>query len=622
MEANCLGQQYKLGLVQISEILGQNIVLPLAIGMLWAEAARHKDLMAKWKLDKIIYLNDFTETDVESLASCDMVCFSTYAWNVEYHIDTARQIKQINPHCYTVAGGPNFSARHRDFWQNHKEIFDLVILGEGELSFVDLLRAWPDQNAILSVPGAWTDQIADPTEADRISDTESLQSPFLIGFYDHMVRQIQDRGYYAQAVIQTNRGCPYHCAFCEEGSDYHNKLFVMHMDRIMAEIEWCGQNRIEFLTLADDNFGILSRDIDIMQKLCETKQKYGYPKILDATYAKNNPKNIQCMIEMDLKNHTQLIRSITMALQSENQQTLTAINRFNLKKTKQQDFLKFLKTNNVPCYAELIWPLPFENYTTLCTGIDNILEQGIDTWIGMYPLELQPSANLYHDFKDHYQFAPPVSSTSKKNRGYLMINRPMSSDWANHDDVVKGHVFYCWLTSLYFFGFARHALNHLKQKFGWSISRSINMLMQYMDRTSGPGAAQHERLKTFFHKWLTHQDSDNLNQFPGQQVEFWYPFTHHASWLQANTDDWHHTLRHWLQECDIEDVDKMIDQCKHGTVRYGSTYPYTTDNTVIAINHQQPKFADLHEFCRFYYWWKRKEGKSVTRPAVLPRSFG
>jgi radical SAM superfamily enzyme YgiQ (UPF0313 family) len=352
--------EYRLGLVQINDLIGENVILPLSIGTLWAQHVLHPWVLKKWQLSKIVHLNSFSQNDVEELARCHMVCFSTYMWNVEYHVNLATEIKKINPDCYIVAGGPNYNAKDSSFWQTHRNIFDLIILGDGEHSFIDLLKQFPSQHKINQIPGAWIADAAAPAQAERISATDQLASPYLTGFYNDLVKDIHKNNYCLQAVIQTNRGCPYHCTFCEEGSDYHNKIYTMNLDRIMKEIEWCGVNQVEYLTIADDNFGILSRDIEIMEELCKTKIKYGYPKILDATWAKNNTKNVLAMIELDKKYQTDLIRSITVSVQSENTNTLTAIKRFNLDNNKKENFISQLKKHNVPCYAELIWPLPFE----------------------------------------------------------------------------------------------------------------------------------------------------------------------------------------------------------------------------------------------------------------------
>jgi hypothetical protein len=610
--------RFQLGLVQVSEVIGRNVILPLAIGTLWAQRLSNSAVNDKWELSKTLYLNLIDDLDITELSKCHMVCFSTYIWNIDHHVDIAKKIKKINPNCYIVAGGPQFAANDDDFWQHHRDVFDLLLLGEGEQSFVELLSVFPDHQRINQIPGAWSEHIT-PTLSPRIVNTEQLHSPYLTGFYDQIVKQVKQKGHLLQAVIQTNRGCPYHCTFCEEGTDYHNKLHTMHIDRIFQEIEWCGINQVEYLTIADDNFGILNRDVQIMEKLCQTKLKYGYPKILDTTWAKNNTKNILEIIKIDSAYQTDLIRSITVAVQSKHSATLNAIKRFNLEDNKQKIFLNELKKYNVPNYAEIIWPLPFETYDSLCMGFESILDQGADNWIGMYPLALLKSAQLYHDFKDYYQFAPAQSDRQNQgNRAYMSKFSPMSSTWADHNNTVKGHVFYMWMTSLYFFGFARPAIDLLKNKLEWPISKSINHLMNYLDNNTCTVSIQHKKLKKFYSDWLMQIDIDDLNQFPDRNVDFWYPFTHHASWLQINYNSWIDTLENWLMTCIPSDAKQITKICNYSTVKFKQTYPYIDNDITVELNHTQPEFNDVYEFCRFYYWWKRKNGYSRTQIFTSP----
>jgi hypothetical protein len=600
----------KIALVQVSDRIATNVILPLAIGVLWT-AAKHDQIAGqRWRLGSVIYEPLPIDDVAAELAIHDMVCFSTYIWNADYHIALATAIKQRNPDCFLVFGGPHFVETWPNFWAEHDKILDLVLLGEGEKSFVDLLSVYPDPDQMSKIPGAWSKKYKFGI-ADRIQLEHYVHSPYLEGFYDGIIESCRARSLNVQITIQTNRGCPYHCTFCEEGKEYKNKIYQYNLDKILQEIEWCGRNQIEFVNIADDNFGILDRDVIIMEKICATSQRYGYPKIIDATYAKNNPRNVLAIAGLDKKYGTNLIRGITVALQSQNIQTLHEIKRFNLPEKKQNTLLIELKKLGVPTYAELIWPLPFETYKSLCSGIDLAIGQGLDNWIGMYPLSIVPSADLYHDFRQHYKFS---DSTSADNNTRFHFNRnvPIQSDWVDHDRVVRGHVFYLWLTTLYFFGFARPAIDYFTHR--ESVSLVVNDIMDYLDLQPDhhPVKIQHRKLNQFWSTWLISGVSPDLGQFPGQDMEFWYPYTHHASWLQINHDTWLDCLAGWLDKRSCLDRDLVLDLCRHSVVKFGQQYPLRHREYNIELSHDQPDFANLHEFCRYYYWYNRKRGYSRT----------
>ena len=57
-------------------------------------------------------------------------------------------------------------------------------------------------------------------------------------------------------TLETNRGCPYACTFCDWGSLTYNKVKKFCLNRVYDELEWVGKNGCDFISLADANFGM------------------------------------------------------------------------------------------------------------------------------------------------------------------------------------------------------------------------------------------------------------------------------------------------------------------------------------------------------------------------------
>ena len=598
---------YSIALVQPNDIISNNVILPLAVGMLWEYAKTDSQVASKWQLQHTIYQKECVDQLAKTLSQCDLVVFSTYAWNSVYNMDLARQIKLHNKNCFTLIGGPHITTNIDNFWQDHAQFIDLALIGEGEDSFLQVLKQWPNLD-VDRIPGAWTKNYYKES-APRFENLQILPSPYLNGFYDQIVREAKQQGHALQAVLQTNRGCPYHCTFCEEGKDYKNKMFFYDHHRIMKEIEWCGQNSIEYLSMADDNWGIAYRDLEFMESICKTKIKYGYPQILDATYAKNAQDRVLELAKIDKEYKTDLIRGITLALQTTHSPTLDSIKRFNLSPIKQHDYVIELKKLKVPIYVELIWPLPYETYSSFINGIELNIDAGLDNWVGVYPLSMQTSADLFDDYKDDYQWAPAPSNDNIQMKSHIFMNNPMASRWADFDTTVKGHVFYHWLVVLYFFGFARHSFDLLKKN-GIPVTQSVENFIKHVEKSNGKILQIHDRLIRYWKNWLQNIPENSFDSFPEDDTNFWYPYTHLASFLQVNFDDYAKEINNFLSNYDIESLSADINY--HGVVRYGTTYPYVCDDKIIDIDHQQPAFANLFEFCRYYYWWRRKKGSSRT----------
>jgi hypothetical protein len=234
------------------------------------------------------------------------------------------------------------------------------------------------------------------------------------------------------------------------------------------------------------------------------------------------------------------------------------------------------------------------------SGIDATVKIGLKNWLGMYPLSLHHGTDLYEDFHTNFNTIPQHSENSANNDIKEVVNIVNYSDWVDNDTLVRGQVFYAWFVCLYYFGFARNGLT--QQKF---MSKTVDQFIEYIAHT--PDANCHvywQRMTAWWKNWSNGLPTPDLSRFPDQDTAHWSPYTHLASWLQNDLDGLYQDLNNF-------GLDVSADL--HGVVRYNQTYPYTTaDNQQITIDHPQPEFANEFEFCRFYYWWRRKRGYSRT----------
>jgi len=584
-----------LHLVQVNDVIGGNVILPLAVGILWQSSQLNPYNKNQWSLGKVVYKKLESEQELHELAQGDMIVFSHYVWNSNYQFELAKKVKQINPNIVVVVGGPNISPNKKDFWEEHGQYTDIALVGEGENSFSQLLECWPN---IDSITGVWTPAYFNG-EADRINTFSAEASPYLSGFYNDIVAKEQAQGRVIQAVIQTNRGCPYHCTFCEEGRDYKNKMFFYEQHRVRDEVEWCARNHIEFLNIADDNWGIVDADVELMRWIRDCKLEHGYPELVDATFAKNNPENLLAMAKIDQEHDTRLLRGVTIALQSMHEPTLKSIKRFNLIPEKQQQLITGLNKLQVPTYTEIIWPLPHETYETFLAGIDRTIDIGLTNWLGVYPLSLHHGTELFEDFHNNFGVIEQHSENANRDGAKEVVNIVNRSDWVDNKTLVSGQVFYAWLVCLYYFGFARHSLQQQK-----SIAQSVNKFIEYI--ATHPDSAcykYNDKMTQWWTAWSNGQSTESLSIFTDSDTTHWSPYTHLASWLQHDCNGLYQDLANF-------GFDITVDQ--HGAVKYKQEYPYMVNNLHVSIDHTQPNFANEFEFCRFYYWWRRKRGYSRT----------
>jgi putative methyltransferase len=211
--------------------------------------------------------------------------FSTYIWNECYNLELAKAIKQRFPSCLIQFGGPNVPNQENDYkqWRQAHPWIDTTIRYEGEVSF---------QNMLL-------DYLNGTVKKDYVTermDHLDIPSPYLTGMFDSII----DQGGYTWAMtIETNRGCPFQCTFCDWGSLTYSKIKKFPLQKVLDEITWAGKHKIEFLFIADANFGVFpDRDLEIIEHLIATREHYGFPSMVATAWYKNSNEVILTLAEM------------------------------------------------------------------------------------------------------------------------------------------------------------------------------------------------------------------------------------------------------------------------------------------------------------------------------------
>ena len=92
-------------------------------------------------------INNYVEDILTDLyeARGDVLIFSCYIWNISYVRELAGEMKKIRPDMPVWVGGPEVSYDAEEFLKTNPAV-DLVMQGEGEEQFTELVRLWEDYN--------------------------------------------------------------------------------------------------------------------------------------------------------------------------------------------------------------------------------------------------------------------------------------------------------------------------------------------------------------------------------------------------------------------------------------------------------------------------------------------
>ena len=379
--------QEKIYLAQFSVVIeDQFVYFPYSVGCIWAYA-ESRGTVTREQLGDIFYIKKPIHEIVDSLQNPKVFGFSHYIWNENYNDSLARAIKKAYPECLIVYGGPQVPDNNPS-WYAERDFIDVCVHQEGELVFNDILAGLPIetmQGISYYKNNTWHKNMPRP----RITKLEEMPSPYTTGLFDHMINQTD---YMANMIMETDRGCPYRCTFCDWGSATFTKVRKFDLDRVYEEITWAGKNGVEMLFLANANFGIYKqRDNDIVDHIIATKEKYGYPKIYDGSWAKNSNKDV---LELSKKlKDAGLLRKFGISMQSLSPVVLENIKRNNMKINEFESIIEEAESYGINIMVELIVGLPGE---TVDSWIDNYckLMEYKNVNIENYPLSLLNNSEI------------------------------------------------------------------------------------------------------------------------------------------------------------------------------------------------------------------------------------
>lgn len=315
----------------------------------------------------------------------DVLMLSNYCWNEALSCHLARLAKRIRPEMLVVMGGPNIfiePERQIAYFGQHPEI-DVYVLGEGDFLATEVIQQFLDAGKSLKKLGTRTlpscmyrtpeGQIVHQPMWDRRRLLEDIPSPWLSGIQDEFFD-----GKLAP-MIETNRGCPFTCTFCVQGTSWYTKVNYFPKERLREEILYIARRikercpQMGMLRIADSNYGMFARDPEISAYIGEAQKLYRWPTFIDATTGKNRPERI---IESAEKVSGALV--VYQAVQSLDEDVLRNVKRSNIKLEAYEQLQVHMRGRGLRSNSDLILGLPGESLQTHLASIRKLIDAGIN----------------------------------------------------------------------------------------------------------------------------------------------------------------------------------------------------------------------------------------------------
>jgi len=337
----------------------------------------------------------------------DVIGFSCYIWNISYVKMILADIKKVLPDVKIWAGGPEVSY-HGEAFLKEEPAVDLVMMGEGEITFAHFLKALLEGEDLKQVPGLMV-RNADGTFTNtgfrQVMDMSQI--PFPYAFMD--MKELEHRIIY----YESSRGCPFSCAYCLSSID--KKLRFRSLDLVLPELEWFLQAKVPQVKFVDRTFNC---------KKSHAMAIWQYIRDHD-----NGVTNFHFEIAADLLDKDELDLLSTMrpglvqleiGVQSTNEKTLEAIRR----KTDIEEIREITETinswHNIHQHLDLIAGLPWEDLKRFKQSFNDVYEMEpeqlqlgfLKVLKGSYMEELIPTCDLL------YSAAPPYEVLCTKWLSY------------------------------------------------------------------------------------------------------------------------------------------------------------------------------------------------------------
>ncbi|MFX0075034.1 MAG: B12-binding domain-containing radical SAM protein [Candidatus Hermodarchaeota archaeon] len=291
-------------------------------------------------LDIMNEIDEF-KPDVVGISCC-------FTIGINFALKIAQESKKQG--YFTILGGwhPSF-----DYAEVLKYPFvDVIVRGEGEITFRELIEN-KDLTEIKGISYKENGRLINNDDRPLIKDLNTLPLP---------ARKLRHKKSYFQIfqmpidVVETSRGCPFKCTFCNIHLFYRGTYRTKSVDRVIRELKIISsQRKGQNVLIVDDNFTANMKRVEkICDRIIKENIKLDFICQSRTDVIKNNPHIIKKMAEAGFW-------LFFLGIESFNQKSLQNIQ----KKLEFRDIveaIKILHDNNIVIVGSLLVGSTFDEH--------------------------------------------------------------------------------------------------------------------------------------------------------------------------------------------------------------------------------------------------------------------
>ncbi|MBW2603988.1 MAG: cobalamin-dependent protein [Deltaproteobacteria bacterium] len=351
-------------------------VIPYQYGLLRAYIEQYALCPGQYRFLEPCFRSASVEATARYCARADLVGYSVYIWNEQFNLAVARRVKELNPSAINCFGGPQVPADAEAFLRENPSV-DIACFGEGEESFLHVAEHLDAREWSACAGAAWLDSSGiyhqNPYSFFSSKQLAACRSPYETGVFDSLLSKYPEVNWFM--LMETNRGCPFKCAYCGWGSGHlERRVRSFSMERTRADLEWAGRHDIKQILICDSNFGLLPRDLEIVDHAIDVSERTGAFNAISVQSTCAMSERVYTIHEKLTAHH--LSGGATVGVQSRSERVLDLCRRRFVPNDELDDILNRYALGGVSTYCDVILGLPGETLASFTSGIAELVECG------------------------------------------------------------------------------------------------------------------------------------------------------------------------------------------------------------------------------------------------------
>lgn len=220
--------------------------------------------------------------------SADIVGVSCMANLLPFTILALREFKERYPHKTLILGGVGPAAVEEKILMRFPWI-DIIVKGEAEQTFPELLEALTRHGSLAGIPGVLFRQdghVVRNPERQRITDLDRIPLPAF---------ERVDLKKYAGYGLVSSRGCPYRCTFCGVAPIWGHQAYHRSNESILSEMRVLRERAGVEMFLFQDEFFVSGKER--VMSFCQALKNSGM-RVMWKAFGRVNLTDIEMMEAM------------------------------------------------------------------------------------------------------------------------------------------------------------------------------------------------------------------------------------------------------------------------------------------------------------------------------------